>query len=71
MWGKSIQGRGSACAKTPKRESGAPGNLRQLGPGASAEWAAGTGARGGPLVMAALGESSQTQQWADVPTPGA
>lgn len=30
MWGKSIQGRGSACAKARKRESGACGHRKTV-----------------------------------------
>lgn len=66
MWGKSIQGRGSACAKARKRESGACGHQKtvfgvlemrsgQQGPDGWVE--------SGLLGRRRAGENAQTQQW--------
>ena len=70
MWGKSIQGRGSAYAKAQKRESGAFGHRKTVFVLVEMQWAAGPqGERGGPVIVAELGTNAQRQPWWTCPPP--
>lgn len=70
MWGKSIQGRGSACAKAQKRESGAFGH-RKFSPWWKCR--VGSRARGetGLFGRPRGGEKCTDTTVVDTPTPGA
>lgn len=69
MWGKSIQGRGSAYAKSRKRESGAFGHRKSFQPGGNAEGSRAPGGERRPVIVAELGTNAQRQLWWTGPPP--